>query len=338
MEDITFIQPGKVTLSLFRLQCKWSVGMKCDRAQELFSDYFEGNLERPMAFTLEHHLSECPACERDFQKFSDAWAMLDAIPEVEVPLGFRASVMERIEAQEAARKQKAWSIDLSKVFGAGVKLRPVAALAAVALFAVMLVQHPQTSSIDTGKAIPGIPKIKVIGPENNYTISSLSPEESSNKRGLEVQVKALSNGYNLHFVPEHGASINARAHAFSEVPAVFGDDTQRSGMLIMDQNLMFDRTHDVQTNANVVLVTWEYDSKVRSEIMILPSKLVSEKAGKPFSVSNTYGVIVFAEPDLSGTVSNIELSDADVNTAAETLTKDLGIDWRPLVNAIRVVK
>ena len=41
--------------------------MKCDRAQEFFSDYLERTLDRPMAAALESHLHDCSACREDLE-------------------------------------------------------------------------------------------------------------------------------------------------------------------------------------------------------------------------------------------------------------------------------
>lgn len=329
--------------------------MKCEKAQELFSDYLEGNLERPMAFTLEHHLSECHDCELGYTQFKMAWTMLDELPEIEVPVGFRASVMERIEAQETAKKEKAWSIDLSRIFGTGVRLRPVAAGAAVALFAVMLALHPLQPSKDVKKVdTAGLTGITIsdpdyIGRNGNFTISSEN-RYSAAKSGLTVQVKPLADGYNLHFIPEHGASINVKAYAFDSMPSAFDSSSLSSGIMIMDQKLSFDRNSDLQTNAGIILLNWQYDSTWRSEVLIMPRRLSESKVTMPFSVSNEdtyealqkiandYGVIIFADTGLQGTVKSVDMPSANVDGALDATTQDLGINWRPMINAARVTK
>lgn len=60
--------------------------MKCDRAQEFFSDYLERTLDRPMAVALEGHLQECNACREDLEFLGEAVRSLSLVPEVEPPV------------------------------------------------------------------------------------------------------------------------------------------------------------------------------------------------------------------------------------------------------------
>ena len=59
--------------------------MRCDRAQEFFSDYIERTLERPMAVALEAHLQGCPPCRQDLEFLGEAFESLAATPRVAAP-------------------------------------------------------------------------------------------------------------------------------------------------------------------------------------------------------------------------------------------------------------
>ena len=45
--------------------------MKCDKAQEFFSDYIENALDQPMVVALETHLNGCEACSADVSSLRD---------------------------------------------------------------------------------------------------------------------------------------------------------------------------------------------------------------------------------------------------------------------------
>ena len=62
--------------------------MKCDKAQEFFSDYIENTLDRPMVVAVETHLSGCEACSADVASLRDMWTVLDKVPAGEPPADF----------------------------------------------------------------------------------------------------------------------------------------------------------------------------------------------------------------------------------------------------------
>ena len=74
--------------------------MKCETAQELFSDYCESGLERAMTHSLETHLGECGHCRAEVEGLKRVWATLDAAPIIEPPANFRETVWAKIDADE----------------------------------------------------------------------------------------------------------------------------------------------------------------------------------------------------------------------------------------------
>jgi hypothetical protein len=64
--------------------------MKCDKAQEFFSDYIESTLDRPMTVALEAHLNGCELCSADVASLRSMWTVLDKVPQVEPPADFVA--------------------------------------------------------------------------------------------------------------------------------------------------------------------------------------------------------------------------------------------------------
>ena len=80
--------------------------MKLERAQELYTDYAEGTLSPSLRLALEQHWAADPAARADFDRFRQMLALLDAgeAPVIEVPLGFRARVLEMAAQEKSARE------------------------------------------------------------------------------------------------------------------------------------------------------------------------------------------------------------------------------------------
>ncbi|HLV78824.1 MAG TPA: zf-HC2 domain-containing protein [Chthonomonadaceae bacterium] len=75
--------------------------MQCAHAQELFSDYLSGEMDRPMAVSIENHLAACPACREEVAGLRRVWAALEQVPVVSPPPGFHNDLMRRLEAASA---------------------------------------------------------------------------------------------------------------------------------------------------------------------------------------------------------------------------------------------
>jgi hypothetical protein len=82
--------------------------MTCDRAQDLFSDYIEGALDRPLANSMEAHLAGCLACQREIDALRATWEDLEALPLVAPPPGLVEQTLAAIHReQEAAQRPPA---------------------------------------------------------------------------------------------------------------------------------------------------------------------------------------------------------------------------------------
>src|SRR5437016_3673479 len=80
--------------------------MRCERAQELFSEYCEGTVQRALKVPLESHLGACGQCRDEVSGLRRVWKLLDDAPLMSPPEGFRAAVWQRIDAQQAARNTR----------------------------------------------------------------------------------------------------------------------------------------------------------------------------------------------------------------------------------------
>jgi hypothetical protein len=111
--------------------------MRCERAQELFSEYCEGSVQTALRVPFESHLQDCPDCREQVVGLKEVWKVLDAAPVIEPPVDLRAAVWQRIDAQQAARRQQPrlpqLRFDWRSLF-----TRPALGWAAAALVAVLL--------------------------------------------------------------------------------------------------------------------------------------------------------------------------------------------------------
>lgn len=80
--------------------------MKTERARELYSDYAEETLSPAMRQALEQHFAAEPDARADYAQFERVYQLVQRheAPEVEVPLGFRAKVLELAAQAQAARE------------------------------------------------------------------------------------------------------------------------------------------------------------------------------------------------------------------------------------------
>jgi len=131
----------------WRLKVRNVVAMKLERGQELYSEYREGTLSPAMRLALEQHFQADPSARADYEDFSRATALLEAVTfdEVEVPHGFRANVMARVTAaHEAGTERQSWRDKVSAWFGQPRRRELSAGLAGliVAAGVVASVMHP----------------------------------------------------------------------------------------------------------------------------------------------------------------------------------------------------
>lgn len=90
--------------------------MRCERAQELFSDYCEGLVPVALKVPLENHFETCIACKQGVSGLRETWTFLDQAPRMEAPSGFRAMVLQQIEAGGGKRGSLSWLQRLTSSF------------------------------------------------------------------------------------------------------------------------------------------------------------------------------------------------------------------------------
>ena len=80
--------------------------MKTERARELYSDYAEETLSPAMRLALDQHFAAEPEARADYAEFERVCQLVQRheAPLVDVPLGFRAKVLELAAQAHAARE------------------------------------------------------------------------------------------------------------------------------------------------------------------------------------------------------------------------------------------
>jgi putative zinc finger protein len=109
--------------------------MKCDKAQEFFSDYIENALDQPMVVALETHLNGCEACSADVSSLRDMWTVLDKVPQVEPPADFVWRTTTRLQNELLNRREA----ERARPLPWWKRLTPVQAFSYVGIAALLLI-------------------------------------------------------------------------------------------------------------------------------------------------------------------------------------------------------
>jgi hypothetical protein len=178
--------------------------MDCEKVRDQFSSLWEKGLTSYEEKTVREHLSSCPECQKQLERFEKTMRWLHSIGEVEVPGGFLCGILEKMDDQK--RKGLMGERVRWKWFNKALSLKlPIQAVAMVAI--VFLVLY-------LTKMIPmeGY-RLK----DSNQTSSPLSTEKKSEallaqKRGPRA-LEATPEAPQLEKVRQ------AKAHALKEKKA-----------------------------------------------------------------------------------------------------------------------
>ncbi len=153
--------------------------MKCNRIQEMFSDYMENAMDARSCVEFEQHLTECACCSMDYDRFTQTVTMLDEMPEVEPPADFHASVMARVERarRTAPRPVRWWEIDWQRVFTIRVPARAVAMGLTLVLLMVLAVRFTGLSTITAGLFTPQKVSARIVGQGDDQIVLAMASLE-----------------------------------------------------------------------------------------------------------------------------------------------------------------
>jgi putative zinc finger protein len=144
--------------------------MKCENAQEFFSDYIEATLDKPSLVALEAHLTACASCQQGVEGLRQTWDALKAVPEIEPPKDLAWRVLAQLQ-QERAERLEAERRRPNPFFGWLQSLTPGAAFGYAVLVALLVVglAFPLTGHV------PGLPSVTFGGLGRGATLAQPMP-------------------------------------------------------------------------------------------------------------------------------------------------------------------
>ena len=332
--------------------------MKCARAIDLFSSYAENAMEAPLRLAFEQHLAECEECKAAYESFNATLMVLEEMPEMEVPAGFHAAVMARIERARQANPHPVrwWHLDWGRVFTVRVPARALALGFAVLLLLVVLVQLTPTHTIrgffglpstqepvadtrnlDLPKPPSGVPGACVILQSGlSICVDTSAAATSTGSYALRLDANGDSTiEYEVDLMPSNAGSPDAQGSLY------------HNGFVQAKQGA----TVGVAIGENTVArVAWRNGGRLCKEYVFLPSQFNSEAGSRMIAIENTslyealrqvsetYGVVVLASGDLSKNVSYAGGRSLDPQDAVYRVARAAGLKWVGKSSGVYVVE
>ena len=75
--------------------------MNCDAVREMLDAYLEKEITAEEAVKIEEHLKNCAACREELKFQQEMLEMLKGLPEEELPEGYHAELMQKLQAEAA---------------------------------------------------------------------------------------------------------------------------------------------------------------------------------------------------------------------------------------------
>jgi|YelNatPaOPRAMG01_1025707.scaffolds.fasta_scaffold07414_9 hypothetical protein len=327
--------------------------MKCEKAQELFSEHLEGKLEKPMRVAFEKHLAECSECTKAFESFQITWRMLDELPQLEPPIGFAASVMMAVQMEKEAQiKAKPWWQKVwSEAFTTRIPAKVFAAAVAVFLCVQIMLNTPLR-----GVFVSGPPQLGPTAPNLEAGTWSISPAEAWLKSGLTFELAGSWDTsdrsiFKLLLKPNMVTSKQVKVYLMKSGQPRFDDASIAASEVIfngtVEENgriIPFVLGKSSKQDVMVVLVEWEHRQRLFREAVFVP--VLMAPGSKPIvadlhiknmelyaalqQVSGTFGVVVLAQADVNQMIHDVNVENRTADDALYELTREAGLKYRPL--------
>ncbi len=325
--------------------------MKQERAQELYSDYAEGALAPALRQALEQHFEADPSARADYARFTRVYTLLEQPLEadVDVPLGFRANILERVAAEQN-RRETTFSTRAAGTVTGWFSTVPhrrmtggaLAGLAAAALVGV-LVFHPVGGAQQSG-ILPNGPS--VTAPMDPAVIQKVDLEPGANNSSyqtfhLHLPAKVPAATVSAYVVTAT-EQITDPAHLGEATPALKAEHlTNNMGISIPIAPL---QAPPAGSTLNL-LVQWTPDDpkqEAGTEVVFRPfgdaNPATAAPAGANFldamqAVAAHYGATVVVDADAIPTQTfSGDFSASDAGTPLQAMAKSAGYSVQTLPN------
>ncbi|MCE5323130.1 zf-HC2 domain-containing protein [bacterium] len=332
--------------------------MKCTKAQELFSAYMENTMDPPLRVVFEQHLAQCPKCKANYEKFHASIVMLEELPAVEVPHGFHAAVMARVERERMRTPSPVrwWKLDWQRALTIRVPVRAAAMGFAALLLMVMVFRlTPATTVVADWLGVP-----RAV----NHTVGDGSdgPKISQAKAGYHV----AQSGISISVKPDDSGTYQLGLTAKQERPIYFcmymmPDDVSDADAAISTWQTGYVRQDECSTTrigvdesigARVVKVGWSYNHHDYNEYVFLPSHFDQNASAKSLElsidnmsiydalklISRSYGIVIMASGDLNKKINYTGVNDGAPEDALYRSVIQAKMTWQAVDSSIYLVE
>jgi len=169
--------------------------MKLERAQEVYSDYKEDSLSPAMKLALDQHFETEAGARQDYDEFSQIFGFISTSTpeEVEVPHGFRASVMARVSQEADNRRSETGFLGaLRGLFVQQRRREAVGVLAAALIVALAIVLKPSSNQQASQYPIPA-PSQNTVPTDVPTVIQGVDTQTGSNMVYHDLKVHLPQN-------------------------------------------------------------------------------------------------------------------------------------------------
>ncbi|MGQ9454337.1 MAG: anti-sigma factor family protein [Armatimonadota bacterium] len=320
--------------------------MNCKRVRDLFSAFFEDSLDQRSSDLVAKHLAECNSCRTTYERFKSAISLLEAMPEVDPPVNFRASVMARVEEtrRTAPTRVKWWSLDWQRVFTIRVPARALAVGIAVLVAFVVSVQL--VPPLRTGIASlfwtqkPADVSISTFDQDTVRAPRPWTPENEDNS-AVVLSVGSTQPGVYL-------LKINSR----SSDPVKFDVDvsgTRYSGYVSVNRPATIRVPAPAAGSVRIVHAVWSIREWGRYHTIFLPSRLQHRAVLRTFEMSGVtvadvlqricreYGVAIIAWGNMGKSVGYVQVYQSTPEEAFYECLSRVGLKADGIASSVYVV-
>jgi len=134
-----------------------NTGLKCPRAERLFSPYLDGVLPGTEMLALQRHLQSCAACHEQYESLRRTQQLLTSMPRPKVPedLGLRLRVAISREVAETKRAPfEGWFVRLENSLRAHMVPATAGFLSAFVIFGIAMVFFVAPSTLQANNDVP----------------------------------------------------------------------------------------------------------------------------------------------------------------------------------------